>query len=958
MNASTPPTDQVDGEPHAALSPKEQALWLFERMYPDAGVLNVPVAFRVPRRLRWWPLHAALQHVVRRHPRLRTIFPEHDGVAVRQVLPPDDDRTFVELAVLGTTPETLAADLTQFAAQPFDVTSEPLIRAAHLTGPADGDIVCVVVQHLVFDAASAGVLVSELMELYEHLADTNRVPASLSEIVPPFVEPPSTAQSVRYWREHLAGAGTARMDLELARTGQERSDFTGERIQHTLSKAAADALAQLSTQLGATRNIILLAAYYLVLFRHGAGEDIVVGLPVDARDRAGRGAIGYHVNIVGVRMRIDGEDSVRTLVRRTRDVFLGGVMHARASIDEVFPGSYDSVTGVGHPLFRHMFNYSPLSTDLNHRYGITAIPVDNGYSRLDLTLTAVPRGDGVALDLVYSPELFERPAAATLMQRFEALLISGAQHPDRPLRTLSLWTQQDVTTIRDAHRAPPAPDPIHCGEAVIERARLAPDAPAVVDGDRSVSYAELVAIAGRLAGQLHREGVEAGDVVGVMLDVGAEFAGALLAAWLLGAAALPIGPAHERGHVHQLLRLTRTRVVVAHGVSRGFGAERIVRPLSSARPGPVDLAAPPTYAPGTGDDTACVIGTAGTGGAIRAVRITHANLAAVVPPVADRLGIGPGDGSLVQREPGTLGSILEMLLPLVRGARGVVAPPHAADDIDALRRVIRHNDVRVLPMTAPLLAASAESMLPVLDGRRVLGVGGPPPASAVRRVAATAGRLLRVYGTVETTGWAIWTALDNTARIGTPLPGGTAFVTDADGGELPPGLWGELCIAGPAVAADHVGGPGAPAHGFAHHPEHGRYHRTGVTARWRLDGTLETQAPDTDESASPPVPSPPVVAADEEHGGDQALTEMLLALWRELLDQPDLDPQAHFFRNGGTSVQAGRIVARVRTATGVRLPLRQVFAAPTPASLARHIAAAQAAGAGGPGQDATTSASR
>jgi len=74
---------------------------------------------------------------------------------------------------------------------------------------------------------------------------------------------------------------------------------------------------------------------------------------------------------------------------------------------------------------------------------------------------------------------------------------------------------------------------------------------------------------------------------------------------------------------------------------------------------------------------------------------------------------------------------------------------------------------------------------------------------------------------------------------GGPIGNTTVFLVDESGRELPPGVAGELCIAGAGVADGYHDRPELTAARFGVHPEHGRFYRTGDLARWLDDGTLE-----------------------------------------------------------------------------------------------------------------------
>ena len=175
---------EADG-PGVPLSAKEQALWLFQQYAGDVGVLNVPFAVRFKRHIPAAVLTEAVAVLVRRHPALRTLFPDRDGAPTRLVLDADDPRTNVPVRVRASTAGRLDDDLAKFTAAPFDLANQPAMRVGQFVTDI-GDIVCVVVNHLVYDAYSGMVLRRELLELCEALQAGAAVPERLTgEVTPP-----------------------------------------------------------------------------------------------------------------------------------------------------------------------------------------------------------------------------------------------------------------------------------------------------------------------------------------------------------------------------------------------------------------------------------------------------------------------------------------------------------------------------------------------------------------------------------------------------------------------------------------------------------------------------------------------------------------------------------------------------------------------------------------------------
>jgi amino acid adenylation domain-containing protein len=814
----------VDAE--ETLSAKELAIWLFQRLEPELGVQNVPLAFRTGQRVRWWPLQTAAQHLVGRHPALRSVFREVDGVPRRSVLDPDVP---VELETHSTDDDHLTDDLTAFARRPFDLTTELPVRFGHFVGATSGEVVCFVVQHIVFDAVSGSILAGELLELYRSLAGPGDVPQHLTDEVPRHVEPTPAERSLRYWHAHLDGATSRRLNLAPP-TSPPPSPFAGARIVTQLSPAAVRAVRELCGTLGVTENIVLLAAYNLLLSRHGLGEDVVVGLPLDTRGRRHRSTIGLHINTVALRTRVDPRATFAELVQSTRDVLLHGMLNADASIDDVAPGSYDSTDDWWIALFRHMFNYRPsemgtLVADEEF------IEVSTGCTRLDLELVVTPRADEITLKAVYATATHDGELVAALLSRYDTLLQNV--DPDLAVADIPMWTSHDTAVLAHANNTAVQPSWPTVLTAILDHARSRPHEPALVLDDSTMDYQTLVGAAARLAEALaaHR-----GDVIGLLADRGPAFAVGALACWLAGCAYLPLDGAHPVARLaHQLDDAGATAILTDQDVPDELRGTRPILPITYGPPG-----SPPTEVTIDPEAVAYVVYTSGSTGQPKGVEIPHRALANVVDHFARLLDVRPDHAVVWATAPTFDISALEWLLPLVRGGRAVVAPELALAQPEVLLALVEKHDVAVVQSTPSTWRLAVDGDASALHGRSVLCGGEPMTADLARRLRATGCRLYNVYGPSETTIWSLIAEVDtDLVTIGRPIANTRVFVRDAAGLELPPGQRGELCVSGSGVALGYRDRPDLTEARFGTHAQWGRYYRTGDMARWRLDGTLE-----------------------------------------------------------------------------------------------------------------------
>ncbi|WP_170191990.1 non-ribosomal peptide synthetase [Saccharothrix syringae] len=562
-----------------AAARKEEALWLLERLVPGSGVNNLHLAFRVAGGLDRTALRRALDFLVGRHEVLRRTYLAADTgltrlTAADPVVPLDD---------ADCPPGEVADRLAAFVTAPFALDGGPLLRALRLRCGAD-DVFCLVVHHLIFDTASAGVLAAELAEVYTAFAADHPVPAALAGPVPALAEAPATAASREYWRQRLRGVRPDRLGLACAEPPAPASPVAGGQVETALSAEAVRAVAELRRALRVPEAVVLLAAYVLLLEAHGAGPDIVVGTPLNVRGPDAPGAIGYHVNVAPLRIAVDRDAGFADLVRAARDAFFGALAHADVPVDDLL----DQVPRAGgswrHTVFRHVFNYVPGTDTARVRLaGVPAepVPVRTGFSKFDLEFFLLPGADGVRLRAAYNAGALAEADVRAVVARYDALLTALAGDPARPVGAFPVWHRGDHEVIDTANRTA-GPRPVYTVPAAVAAAATAtPRAVALVDGDRRVSYAVLWAAAVGVRDRLVAAGVGRGDVVALLADRGAELAAAVLGVWLAGAVYLPLDPEHpEQRLTHQLADSGAAAVLAGPGARLPAGHRGPVLPIS------------------------------------------------------------------------------------------------------------------------------------------------------------------------------------------------------------------------------------------------------------------------------------------------------------------------------------------------------------------------------------------
>ncbi|MEV7275406.1 amino acid adenylation domain-containing protein [Streptomyces sp. NPDC093111] len=369
-----------------------------------------------------------------------------------------------------------------------------------------------------------------------------------------------------------------------------------------------------------------------------------------------------------------------------------------------------------------------------------------------------------------------------------------------------------------------------------------PDAVAVRDHARALTYAALDERVARVAAGLAARGVGPGDVVGVCVERGADLVVALLAVWRTGAGYLPLDPAHPADRIAYVLADSGAALVVtdATGEAATAPSGTTTAPLATlAAPTPVP-APPPAPSRASASGLAYLMYTSGSTGRPKGVAVRHAAVAATLTALAARPGLGADDVLVAVTTAAFDISVVELFLPLLAGGTVVVAGRADVRDPGRLAALLAEGAtlMQATPATWRLLLDSGWA--PPAGFRVWCGGEGLPPDLAAR-LARTGVPVWDLYGPTET---AIWSAVSRLGPDGrltdwAPLAGERVTVLDATAAPAAPGQAGEVYIEGGGLADGYVGRAALTAAAFVPAPGGARRYRTGDLGRVLPDGRVE-----------------------------------------------------------------------------------------------------------------------
>ncbi|MFF2510419.1 amino acid adenylation domain-containing protein [Streptomyces sp. NPDC058086] len=872
-----------DRPEHVPLSFAQQRLWFLSRLEGPSATYNIPLVMRLSGPLDVEALQASLGDVVARHESLRTAFPDEEGTPFQLVL--DGERARPEFVVTEAAGQELERALRAASLRPFDLARDLPLRAELFRVAPEEHVLLLVMHHIATDGWSTAPLAGDLAAAYE---------ARCAGATPVWPELPlqyadfalwqrarsasaqdGTAAELSFWTRELADL-PEELDLPYDRPRPSAASYRGDTVKMAIDADTHAAVVRLARRTGTTVFMVLQAALSALMSRLGGGTDIPLGTPVAGRqDEALHDLVGFFANTVVLRADLSGAPTFEELLTRVRATDLAAFAHQTVPFEQVVEAVNPTRSLSRSPLFQVMLVMQ--AADEYDAFTLPGLSLTveegrTGTSKFDLLFSfteSYAEGAAGGIDGVveFSIDVFDAGTAQALADRLLSLLRTVVAQPHRPVTEADLLTAGErrrvLTEWNDTAVELPGDN---LPEAFERQVARTPDAAAVVAGEVRLSYDELNTRANRLARLMIRRGIGPERYVAVRLPRSADLIVTFLAVLKTGAAYLPIDPAYPAERIRYILSDAQPALVVTSSSGGPLPADRAldvllldgadtVRELS--REAATDPADSDRTAPLLPDTSSYVIYTSGSTGRPKGVVMTAVALRNLLVWNASAVAVRPGARVAQFSAISFDASEHEILSALFNGKTVCVPDDETRLDPSALARWLDQHDVDEL--FAPDLVVSAvceaamEQRLALSSLRHVMQAGEALRLTGGVRAFHTRYSHVRLhnhYGPSEThvvTGYTLpdrvphWPATA-TAPIGPPIWNTRAYVLDRHLNPVPPGVSGELYLAGTCLARGYLNRPDLTAERFVADPfgpAGARMYRSGDLVRWLPDGALD-----------------------------------------------------------------------------------------------------------------------
>ncbi|AJO59575.1 non-ribosomal peptide synthetase DhbF [Bacillus subtilis] len=840
-----------------SLTGAQTGIWFAQQLDPDNPIYNTAEYIEINGPINIALFEEALRHVTKEAESLHVRFGENMDGPWQMINPSPDVQLHVIDVSSEPDPEKTAlnwmkADL----AKPVDLGYDPLFNEALFIAGPDRFFWYQRIHHIAIDGFGFSLIAQRVASTYTALIKgqtaKSRSFGSLKAILEEDTDYRGSEQyemDRQFWLDRFADAP------EVVSLADRAPRTSNSFLRHTAYLPPSDvkALKEASRYFSGSWHEVMIAVSAVYVHRMTGSEDVVLGLPMMGRiGSASLNVPAMVMNLLPLRLTVSSSMSFSELIQQISREIRSIRRHHKYRHEELRRDL--KLIGENHRLFGPQINLMPFDYGLDFAgargttHNLSAGPVDdlsiNVYDRTD--------GSGLRIDVDANPEVYSESDIKLHQQRILQLLQTASAGEDMLIGQMELLLPEEKEKVISKWNETAKSEKLVSLQDMFEKqAVLTPERIALMCDDIQVNYRKLNEEANRLARLLIEKGIGPEQFVALALPRSPEMVASMLGVLKTGAAYLPLDPEFPADRISYMLEDAKPSCIIT--------TEEIAASL------PDNLAVPELvldqavtqeiikrYSPENPDVSvsldhpAYIIYTSGSTGRPKGVVVTQKSLSNFLLSMQEAFSLGEEDRLLAVTTVAFDISALELYLPLISGAQIVIAKKETIREPQALAQMIENFDINIMQATPTLWHALVTSEPEKLRGLRVLVGGEALPSGLLQALQDLHCSVTNLYGPTETTIWSaaafLEEGLQGVPPIGKPIWNTQVYVLDNGLQPVPPGVVGELYIAGTGLARGYFHRPDLTAERFVadpYGPPGTRMYRTGDQARWRADGSLD-----------------------------------------------------------------------------------------------------------------------
>ena len=821
---------KVEEKEYYPVSSAQRRMYYASSLDTDSLLYNIAGGIILDKEPNVSKLENCFNTIINRHESLHTYFDVIDGDIVQKIL----DNFDFKLEVENSNSNDIDKLFNDFV-KPFNLNKAPLFDAKLINLSDNKSFLLLNMHHIISDGTSLSILMDELCKLYNNSNDLPELDISYKDFAVwenNKLNSDEFNNDKEFWVE-LFSDEIPLLNMPTSYARPTVQSFEGDNVFASIDNNLTLKLNQLSKELVITPYMLLLSAYYILLYKYTGQEDIIVGSPIVGRDNTQvSNIIGMFVNSLVLKNKLDASLSFKDFASIIKDNCLKAFEHQTYPFDELVKALDIKRDTSRNPLFDTMFIYQNNGNASANFDGINAeiyVPKGN-IAKFDLSLEVIPENDVLNLRFEYCTKLFNKDFITRLSKHYLNILQAVINDNDIQIASIDMLGEEEKNQILYDFNNTKAdyPKDKTIVDLFEEQVKLTPNNIALVFENQSLTYKELNEKANSLAFYLRNKQVKNNSIVGIMLNRSLEMIIGILAVLKSGGAYIPIDPDYPTDRIEYLLDNSNCSILLTSKdlfKKINIDCEKIDICLNNNtiynlhKDNLTNISMP--------NDLSYIIYTSGSTGKPKGVMLTHKALTNltyycnnIIPYLKNRENIAIVSVTTISFDI----FIFETLISLQRGLKLVIANSNEQTIPHSLNALIQKENIQAIQTTPSRMQLFYQHIddIPNLSNLKYIILAGEPLPINLKNnlLELTHGKVFNGYGPSETTVFSTLTDVtkQNEITIGKPLANTQIYILDNNLKPCPIGVSGEIYISGDGVGRGYMNNPVLTNENFVYNP--------------------------------------------------------------------------------------------------------------------------------------------
>lgn len=784
------------------LSSAQSRMFLINQIEGESTKYNETQKLKVVGEIDKDRLEYSFNEIIKRHEILRTGFFMKDNIPVQKIY----DNISFKINYIEASYEELENIEKDFV-KVFDLKNPPLFRVTLVKVAPNEHIMLFDIHHIVIDGTSFGLLINEVLSVYEgrELCEIKKQYKDFAVWQNKQFELEELKAQEEFWLNQFNDdIPVLNMPTDFSRPPILSGE--GKKICYTISKEITNRIKRICKETETTMFMFLFAVYNVLLYRYTGQEDIVVGIPVAGRRHPDtENMLGMFINNLAIRTKPKGNISFMDYLMQVKETIIMCLDNQDYPYEKLVNKLDLSRDMSRNPLFDVVFSLQNMeipkikTKDLE----FSQIEFNNGTSKQDISIFIYERENQLKVEVEFCTDLYKKESICRFNEHYLNCIKELLNDSNLKLGKINFLTENEKEAVKSFNDTIYSyDDKVTINELFEEQVIKNQDKTAVVFEGEEISYLTLNNRANKVAKKLRESNVDANTSVGVMINRSIDLVVALLGVIKAGGGYVPIDPEYPQERIEYIMNNSHAKVLLTQDSLKskiGFDGQRIL--IEECR-GEEDNN---LEVKNTADDLIYTIYTSGSTGNPKGVMLTHKNITNFILGVQNKIKFTDDEVILGITTVSFDIFVLETWLPLCLGLKIVLTSQSEQLDVNKIIKLLNDKNVTTIQMTPsrlkPVISAGDASSFSKL--KNIL-VGGEPLTDEIFRLTKekTNANIYNMYGPTETAVWSSISDLTNKDEItiGEPIANTTFYVANSYGAVQPFNVEGELLIGGAGLS--------------------------------------------------------------------------------------------------------------------------------------------------------------